>query len=367
MQTSNLDKFIYERFEKISKTKFIKCSNLRPVFFHDSEKIEGEGISYCFEKNKDEFLLTFNWNNPISLLNISHDLSIILSATKVEKELMVLLGLSDLQVSEYLRSIKLNSEDYQTCSSYQDILKLIEELEKKSRPSISANLKAIQPIPEPLPQKELEEDNVADGKIDSPTVHKNKKLEYDDDEIAQIKKLFGRELEDSELEEENLFAQVKALRYFKDQGFDISQAEAQFKQNYEDKFIYPIIDQRGVAFKVMCRSARRGVLFLGGYAWVSLKNEDTILYILKGDVSTDCILIKTQEELEDKLNSYFKVIRRTNSTIEDLRTIIEAESELSNLQLLYRAKEGPFDVIFNPQQNKPGETEGPLTDIGIDI
>lgn len=367
MQTSNLDKFIYERFEKISKTKFIKCSNLRPVFFHDSEKIEGEGISYCYEKNKDEFLLTFHWANPISLLNISHDLSLLLSATKVEKELMVLLGLSDLQVSEYLKSIKLNPEDYQRCSSYQDILKLIEELEEKSRPSISANLKAIQPIPEPLPQKELEEDNVADEKIESPTVHKIKKLEYDDDEIAQIKKLFGRELEDSELEEENLFAQVKALRYFKDQGFDISQAEAQFKQNYEDKFIYPIIDQRGVALKVMCRSARRGVLFLGGYAWVSLKNEDTILYILTGDISTDCILIKTQEELEEKLNSYFKVIRRTNSTIEDLRTIIEAESELSDLQLLYRAKEGPFDVIFNPQQNKPGETEGPLTDIGIDI
>ncbi|SIN66229.1 hypothetical protein SAMN05444394_0301 [Algoriphagus halophilus] len=367
MQTSNLDKFIYERYERISKTKFIKCSNLRPVFFHGSEKIEGEGISYCYEKNKDEFLLTFNWANPISLLNISHELSLLISATKVEKELMVLLGLSDLQVSEFLKSIKLNPEDYQKCSSYQDILKLIEELEKKSRPSISPNLKAVQPIPEPLPQKELDEDYVSNEKIESPTVHKIKKLEYDDDEIAQIKKLFGRELEDSELEEENLFAQVKALRYFKNQGYDISQAEAQFKQNYEDKFIYPIIDQRGVAFKVMCRSARRGVLFLGGYAWVSLKNEDTILYILTGDVSTDCILIKTQEELEKKLNSYFKVIRRINSTIEDLRTIIEAETELSDLQLLYRAKEGPFDVIFNPQQNKPGETEGPLTDIGIDI
>jgi hypothetical protein len=367
MQISNLDKFIYERFEKVSKTKFIKCSNLRPVFSHHSEKIEGEGISYCYEKNKDEFFLTFNWINPISLLNISHDLSLLLSATKVEKELMVFLGLNDWQVSEYLKSIKLNPEGYQSCSSYRDILKLIEDLEKKSRLSISPNSKPLESIPDPIPQKSIAEDEGVKGNKEKVIVPKIKKLEYDEDEIVQIKKLFGRELEDSELEEENLFAQVKALRYFKDQGFDISHAEAQFKENYKNKFIYPIFDQRGVAFKVMCRSARRGVLFLGGYAWVSLKNEDTILYILTGDVSTDCVLIKTQEELEEKLNSYFKVIRRTNTTIKDLRTIIEAESELSDLQLLYRAKEGPFDLIFNPQQNKPGETEGPLTDIGIDI
>jgi hypothetical protein len=369
MQTSNLDKFIYERFEKISKTKFIKCSNLRPVFFHYQEKIEGEGISFCHDKNKDEFLLTFDWNSPISLLNISHDLSLLLSATKVEKELMVLLGLDDKKVSEYLKSIKLDPEDYKNCSSYQSILQLIDDLEKKSRSSIGSNLNTIDSvtIPDLLPQEKLQEAIEVEKNIEISPAIKTKKLEYDEEEIEQIKKLFGRELEDSELEEENLFAQVKALRYFKDQGFDISQAENQFKENYKDKFICPVIDEDGGAFKIMCRSARRGVLFLGGYAWVSLKEEDTNLYILTGDVSTDCVLIHNQEELEEKLNSYFKVIRRTNTTIEDLRTIIEAESELSDLQILYRAKEGPFDVIFNPQQNKPGETEGPLTDIGIDI
>lgn len=92
-----------------------------------------------------------------------------------------------------------------------------------------------------------------------------------------------------------------------------------------------------------------------------------MLYVLTGDTSTDCVLIKSQEELEQKLDSHFKVLRRKNTTYQKLKALIDAENELSDLQMLYKVKGSSFDIIFNPQKNKPGETEGPLTDIGEDI
>ena len=89
--------------------------------------------------------------------------------------------------------------------------------------------------------------------------------------------------------------------------------------------------------------------------------------MLTGDQSTDCILIKNQEELEEKLYSEFKVLRRINSDFQDLKSLIESESDKSKLEILYKAKDGNFDVIFNPRRNEPGETEGPLEDLGIDV
>jgi hypothetical protein len=117
----------------------------------------------------------------------------------------------------------------------------------------------------------------------------------------------------------------------------------------------------------MCRSARGGILFFGAYAWTKLKDEDTLLYVLTGDTSVDCHLINTQEELEQEFDSHYNVLRRENTTSEKLGVLIEAETELSDLQLLYKVKGSSFDLIFNPQRNKEGDTDGPLTDIGVDI
>ena len=166
--------------------------------------------------------------------------------------------------------------------------------------------------------------------------------------------------------EENLFAQVKALRYFKDNDYNVTQAEEQFTANYKDKYLNPIIDSEGNASKVMCRSARKGILFLGAYAWKSLGEKNTILFILTGDKSTDNIIVNTQHELEEELHSYYKVIRRVNTTVEDISTLVESEQNLKDMQFLYKVKSGDYDIIFNPKQNNPGETGGALTDIGVD-
>jgi hypothetical protein len=202
---------------------------------------------------------------------------------------------------------------------------------------------------------------------ESKSTKREKSFDYSKEELDKLKSLFSRQLEDSELEEENLYALVKGLRYFKDQHYVVTEAEAEFENTYSDKFLGPIIDESGTAYKVMCRSARRGVLFFGGHAWMKLGEENTMLYVLTGDKSSDCILINTQAELEEKLNSHFKVIRRKNTSFEDVQNIINAETDLTDLQILYKVKDGAFDIIFNPKQNNPGETEGPLVDIGDGI
>ena len=166
--------------------------------------------------------------------------------------------------------------------------------------------------------------------------------------------------------EENLFSQVKALRYFKDNDYNIDEAENNFNENRKSKLISPIINEDGIAYKVMCRSARKGILFLGAYAWKNLEEKNTILFILTGDKSTDNIIVYDQYELEKSLHSYYKVIRRVNTTVEDISALLESETNLKDTQFLYKVNSGDFDIIFNPKQNKPGETSGPVTDIGDD-
>ena len=375
MQISDVDRFMYERYQKLLKTKFINCQNLRPVFRHNSEIVEGEPISYYDDRNTSEFLLTIKWNNPISLFNVSYAISNLISAVKVEKEIYGFLVWRKELILDYLISQKLDYTEYETCSSYKDILSLINELEEKSKPIVEPRNTISETI-ESKPVKEendkdsvgMESDKDINNEEDSQKIssEKSNKYEYSQKELDQIKNLFGRELDISELEEENLYAQIKALRYFKDNNYDISSAEAEFENNFNDKFLSPIIDKSG-AYKVMCRSARRGVLFLGAYAWTKLKDEDTSLYVLTGDTSVDSLLINTQEELEQQFDSHYNVLRRESTTSEKLGVLIEAETELSDLQLLYKVKGSSFDIIFNPKRNTDESSNGPLTDIGEDI
>ena len=375
LQISDLDKFMFDRFQKISNTKFIKCDNIHPVFNNESENIAGDIVSYCYDKLEEQFLISMSWKQPVSLLNISYDLSRLLSAVRVERELMMLLNMNKGQIIDYLNSLDLVHTEYEACSSYKDILNLIEVLEEKSKPIVEpsntiSESKETKPFKEEK-EKEVEMDSEEDLSEEEDgqkgSNEKSNKYEYSQQDLEQIKKLFGRELPDSELKEENLYAQIKALRYFKDNNYDVSGAEADFKDNFDNKYLSPIIDENGDAYKVMCRSARRGILFFGAYAWTQLKDTDTLLYVLTGDTSVDCHLINTQEELEQEFDSHYNVLRRENTTSEKLGVLIEAETELSDLQLLYKVKGSSFDIIFNPQQNEDGSTEGPLTDIGVDI
>jgi hypothetical protein len=69
--------------------------------------------------------------------------------------------------------------DYKNCSSYQNILQLIDDLEKKSRSSIGSNLNTIDSvtIPDLLPQEKLQETIEVEKNIEVSPAIKTKKLE----------------------------------------------------------------------------------------------------------------------------------------------------------------------------------------------
>jgi hypothetical protein len=355
MIINDLDKSIYDRYKKISKTQFFFCKNIYPVFKYENESIKGDSLNYYYDANENKFFLSKDWKNPICLFEISYEISSLLTATKLEKEIMMLMGLTDKQISEYLNSLQLDAKEYSDLEIISSIQALINELENKTKSKGAENQ-----INDVISDKDENIKKSEDVKIIE------KSSPFDEAEISIFKRLFGRDLEDNELVEENLFAQVKALRYFKDQGYNISEAENQFQENYKDKFIYPIKDEYGNSIKVMCRSARKGILFLGAYAWNNLKETNTELFILTGNKSTDNLRMYNEHELEEQLKSYYKVIRRINTTVEDIQAIVDSESNLKNMQFLYQVKKGNYDIIFNPKQNKPGETDGSLTDIGVD-
>ena len=69
------------------------------------------------------------WSNPLTLLEISYEISSLLSAIRLEKEIMMLLNLSISQIEQYLTSQKLDLKEYQNSEIYQEIVEEIRKLE----------------------------------------------------------------------------------------------------------------------------------------------------------------------------------------------------------------------------------------------
>ena len=107
MILNDLDKSLYERFLKISNTNFIRCNNIRPVFVHEADEFEGEQVIYHYNDFHNNFLIAENWKSPNVILNISFILSKLLSAVRLEKEIMMMLNMDDRQIAEYLLSLEI--------------------------------------------------------------------------------------------------------------------------------------------------------------------------------------------------------------------------------------------------------------------
>lgn len=132
MVINDLDRSLYERFFKISNTNFIRCNTIRPVFVHETEKFEGDIVMYYYNEAQNSFLISKNWNSPSVILNISFQLSKLLSAVKLEKEIMMMLNMNDHQINEYIMSLGINIEEYYSSEIYKDIIHFTKELVNKT-------------------------------------------------------------------------------------------------------------------------------------------------------------------------------------------------------------------------------------------
>jgi hypothetical protein len=350
------NQFLLETYDLVNEFKFFNCSEISLILNYNEEKIKGAEVSYYLDKASLYF--TTNWRNPIDRYHISKQIATIIKSKGLDQEIQLLLELDNYQITEYLLSQGLDISNIQNLQGYIAIKDLI------------SNIKQVQNREVKTHNQETHYENAEVSEVTTVNEeHKHygtqRRFSYNEDEFAQLSNLFGRELDHNELEEENLFAQMKALKYFEGEGYDVSKAEANFKNTYKNKYLHFVKDVEGNSIDVLCRSARNGILFFGAYAWVKLEEKNTILYLLTGEESKECMVIKSQQDLEEKLKSDYKVIRRSNTNFVDVSNMVEAETSLSDLQFLYKVKDGGYNIVFNPQKNMPGITEGGLIDEDI--
>ncbi|GGK41336.1 MULTISPECIES: sacsin N-terminal ATP-binding-like domain-containing protein [Flavobacteriaceae] len=201
--------------------------------------------------------------------------------------------------------------------------------------------------------KEIKDVNIPDE------IYETIRTQYSVDEENTLKKLFGDSLSDDDKFNENMVAHIKALHYYESLGYDVSEAESNFKENIEKKFLYPIV-KGDINLKVMCRKATSGLLYLGAYAWLNLEEENTIMYILIGNTFQDCKIITTQKELESEEADYWILRRDLEDEISALNNIIESEKDISKLQVLFNLSKSKYSGVFSKWVTTPidGNIEG---------
>ncbi len=140
MVINDLDRALYERYFKISNTHFINCDNIRPVFEHEKEEFEGEIVIYHYNETQNNFLISESWRSPRIILNISYHLSKLLTAVRLEKEIMMMLTMNDTHILEYLKSLGIDIEEYNMSNISEEIINQIQELENKSITKVSPSI-----------------------------------------------------------------------------------------------------------------------------------------------------------------------------------------------------------------------------------
>lgn len=189
-----------------------------------------------------------------------------------------------------------------------------------------------------------------------------RKIEYSAEEEESIKQLFGSEISGADKFNENMAAHIKGLHHLKNLEYDISIAETDFKDYLPKKFLNNVVKD-GVEYKVMCRSAKGGVLYFGAHAWIQLANENTILYILLGNDPSKCKLIFNQEDLNSQTADYWLARREIDDQVSHLTNLAEAENEQGKLQFLFGVGQSKFSGIFqkwdkNTDANQSGTNLG---------
>ena len=297
---SDINKSMYDRYIKISKTQFNLCRNIHPIFTNEFEVIKGEEVTFYHDKVENKILISKEWRNPLTLLEISHEISSLLSAIRLEKEIMMLLNLSLTDIEQYLLSQKLDLKEYQNSEMYIEIIEEIRKLEdlinvkRVKQPEaiadttnmtvkeIDSNIDGEKPI-------EVETEEATEEQIENPF----KDISPDDETF--IRSIIKGDFELNEQLDANTTAKIKTLMAIKGQ---YNAAE--------------IIDEgrflKAGADEIIVRSAQNGLLYLDVYHWGRLSESNVSLSIY---TKSEIEIFRTQEDLIEytKPQNKFGIVR----------------------------------------------------------
>ncbi len=284
MIVSDIDRSMYDRFTKISKTKFSFCRNIHPIFTNKNEVIKGDIVNYYHDKADNQFLLSKEWSSPLTLLEISYEISSLLSATRLEKEIMMLLNLSVPQIELYLISQKLDLKEYQNSEIYREIIEEIKKLEDLIKIKRINQSEMITDTPNATIEEVARSiDEEKPNEIETDEVIENPFKDITPDDETFIRGIIKGDFELNEKLDANTTAKIKTLMAIKGQ---YNAAE--------------IIDEgrflKAGGDEIIVRSAQNGLLYLDVYHWGRLSETNVYMSIYTNNEIT---IFQNQEELFD--------------------------------------------------------------------
>jgi hypothetical protein len=330
MVINDLDRALYDRFLKISNTIFINCQNIRPVFVHENEEFEGEVVVCHFNEAQQNFLISGNWKSPNVVLNISYVLSKLLSAVRLEKEIMMMLNMDDHLIVEYLISIGIEIEEYKKSKIAQDVSKFIQELENKSivksNPSVFPTLgnisNAIQKIGTICESnnEEIKKEDSFIKEVEDFIVNELEGSEWSQ-HIVELKEILQLDIAPSEQKKRvyNLLAKLKLAKHSNIQFENVNENDRQF--NYLE----------GNGEKYIVHSARGSFAYIAPIEILKMREEGYMMALDFGNKTPIKIYHEAEEIL--RLNTNHLLLYQNNKTTEELFAFCE-NNQTANKRLL---------------------------------
>lgn len=175
------------------------------------------------------------------------------------------------------------------------------------------------------------------------------KINFTEKELEALKKLFGDEIPPSFHKDLNIAALVTGLIYFKNEGFDINEAEVNLKESHKKAQLHPVYSaDKTESFTVMSRSAKGGLLYMTARAWNRLDENNTWLFVTTGKKETDHYLFKNKQEVLNISVTDFQVFRvESESKQENIDDIIAGKFDLGKIWLIFKmADNKTYNSIF---------------------
>lgn len=173
-----------------------------------------------------------------------------------------------------------------------------------------------------------------------------------EEELAAFQRIFGENAPTEYWKDLNLVSMIKGLAHLQSEGYDVAEAEQNLPSTHHRSYLNPV-KKDGQSFKVLCKSAGRGLLYLKAISWSLLDNPDQLIYIQVGKRGKLC---KTKKEILDKYADYFvfRMEGKPESGILDNALLGNFDSQKMHIIIRMKNNSG-YDSLFERRTKKVKE------------
>jgi hypothetical protein len=318
MKIKEEEDYLNTAYQSIENFKFYICNEIHLILNYGDIEIKGSSVKYYL--SDEGFYFTNSWQNPLERFNISHYLASFLKCNGLEREIQLLLELSDHQVNEYLESVGLSLEFVKSFPIYESIQEKVISLKESIRPSKSSQANS----PTQFDSSE-EEDNSAKENNQEASNNKDeeeydfltevvnfiesmKEVEdiYDSDKIEDLKSILA-EFKNHPKEKQLTFNLLAKLKLCK-----------KLSLNYDRNWSFNSIESGDI--KYLIHSARGSFAYIHPNEILKMKDEG---YKMAIDYGTQDIRIYNSYSEIISLYQNYLMLYQGNPSEEDVLSICE--------------------------------------------